>query len=272
MNIDCQKIFFITDMDGTFLPSSKKPLECDLEVVKKLEGYGGKFSFATGRIFQASYSYLDLGIANAPCILANGSMIYEPTKKEVLYSENLSKDALSAVKFIYDNFPEVSVEINTPDEVLVCRNNDNEMKHINTVGFKNWRETTIDEAADKTLVKVLFAGEKPAIDALTDYEKTHPFGCGEFIRSSNHFFEILPKGVSKGSALKRLREMSPPDTFIIAMGDFYNDVDMLKEADFAVCPSNAEPSVKEICDYICEKSCEDGAAAEIITKLINKNL
>jgi hydroxymethylpyrimidine pyrophosphatase-like HAD family hydrolase len=137
-------------MDGTFLPSSKKPLECDLAAVEHLKNSGGKFSFATGRILQASYKYLDLGIANAPCILANGSMIYEPIKKEVLYSENLKSDALSAVKFIYDNFPEVSVEINTPDEVLVCRNNDNEMKHINIVGFKNWYETTIDEAAEKT--------------------------------------------------------------------------------------------------------------------------
>ncbi|MDR0987386.1 MAG: Cof-type HAD-IIB family hydrolase [Ruminococcus sp.] len=271
MNKDCHNIFFITDMDGTFLPSTKIPLEIDMAALNDFKQNGGKFAFATGRILQASYKYLEMGIANAPCVLANGSMIYDPVKKEVLYSENLTLNALSAVKFIYENFPDVSVEINTPDEVLVCRNNANEMKHINTVGFKNWRETTIEEAAKKTLVKVLFAGEKEAIDKLTEFEKLHPFGCGEFIRSSEHFFEVLPDGVSKGSALKRLREMSPPDTYFVAMGDFYNDSEMLKEADFAVCPSNAEPGVKEICDYICARSCEDGAAAEIIEKIIGES-
>ncbi|MDR0904405.1 MAG: HAD-IIB family hydrolase [Ruminococcus sp.] len=271
MNKDPQNIFFITDMDGTFLPSSKIPLECDLKALENFKACGGKFAFATGRIFQASYKYLELNIANAPCILSNGSMIYEPIKKEVLYCEYLSKNALSAVQFIYENFPDVSVEINTPDEILVCRNNDNEMKHINTVGFRNWREATIEEAVEKTLVKVLFAGEKEAIDKLTEYEKSNPFDCGEFIRSSEHFFEILPKGVSKGSALKRLREMSPKNTYFVAMGDFYNDSEMLKEADFAVCPLNAEPDVKKICDYICQRSCEDGAAAEIIEKIIGES-
>jgi Cof subfamily protein (haloacid dehalogenase superfamily) len=259
-------------MDGTFLPSTKIPLECDMKVLEDFKEHGGKFAFATGRILQASYKYLEMNIANAPCILANGSMIYDPLQKKSLYSENLSKNALSAVKFIYENFPYVSVEINTPTEVLVCRNNENEMKHINTVGFKNWRETTIDEAAEFDLVKVLFAGTKKAIDELTEYERLHPFNCGEFIRSSKHFFEVLPDGCSKGSALKRLRKMTPPDTIFVAMGDFYNDSEMLKEADFAVCPSNAEPNVKEICNYICEKSCENGAAAEILTMLINKNL
>jgi Cof subfamily protein (haloacid dehalogenase superfamily) len=267
--LSCKNIFFITDMDGTFLPSSKTPLEIDLEAVENFKQKGGRFSFATGRIFQASYSYLDLGIANAPCVLANGSHIYDPVKKETLYSENLSNEAFEAIDFIYENFPEVSVEINTPDEVIVCRNNENEQKHIDTVGFKNWREDSIENVKNLTLTKVLFAGRSSAVTELENYLKEYPFACGKFVRSSNHFYEILPIGCSKGAALKRLREYYPENTRFVAMGDFYNDVEMLTEADFAVCPSNAPDDVKAICDYICRHSCENGAAAEIIQKIID---
>jgi Cof subfamily protein (haloacid dehalogenase superfamily) len=269
--LDLSNIFFITDMDGTFLPSSKIPNPVDMAEVNRFKELGGKFAFATGRIFQASYSYLDLGIANAPCVLANGSHIYDPVKKETLISENLSNEALKTVDFIYENFPDVSVEINTPNEVIVCRTNFQEQKHIDTVGFKNWRQLHIDElenVKNLTLTKVLFAGEVEAVNELESYLKSHPFDCGQFVRSSEHFYEILPKGCSKGSAIKKLRGYYPPDTKFVAMGDFYNDVEMLKEADFAVCPSNAEADVKKICDYICQNSCENGAAAEIIQKII----
>jgi Cof subfamily protein (haloacid dehalogenase superfamily) len=261
-------------MDGTFLPSTKIPLEIDIKAVNEFKKLGGKFAFATGRIFQASYSYLDLGIANAPCILANGSHIYDPVKKETLISENLSNEALSAVDFIYENFTDVSVEINTPEEVLVCRNNFQEQKHIDTVEFKNWRlfpKNALENVKNLTLTKVLFAGEAEAITELECYLKSHPFDCGEFVRSSEHFYEILPKGCSKGSALKKLRGYYPRDTKFVAMGDFYNDVEMLREADFAVCPSNAEADVMKICDYICQNSCENGAAAEIIQKIIGES-
>ncbi|MDR0944382.1 MAG: HAD family hydrolase [Ruminococcus sp.] len=268
MNEDFHNLFFITDMDGTFLPSTKIPLEIDLKAVDEFKKRGGKFAFATGRIFQASYSYLDLGIANAPCVLANGSHIFDPVKKETLYRENLSNEAFRVVDFIYENFPDVSVEINTPDDVVVCRNNYNEQKHIDTVGFKKWREDNITNVKNLTLTKILFAGRSKEITELENYLKEHPFDCGNFVRSSNHFYEILPKGCSKGSAIKRLRTFYPPDMKFIAMGDFYNDVEMLDEADFAVCPSNAEEDVKTICDYICQNSCENGAAAEIIQKII----
>jgi Cof subfamily protein (haloacid dehalogenase superfamily) len=271
MKKPCENYYFITDMDGTFLPSTKIPLEIDLKAVDALKSLGGRFAFATGRIFQASYSYLDLGIANAPCVLANGSHIYDPVRKETVYSENLSNEAFAAVDFIYENFPDVSVEINTPNEVIVCRHNFQEQKHIDTVGFKNWRTDDIANVKNLTLTKVLFAGEEEAVTELESYLKLHPFDCGQFVRSSEHFYEILPKGCTKGSAIKKLREFYPTDMKFIAMGDFYNDVEMLNEADIAVCPSNAQEDVKKICDYICQNSCENGAAAEIIQKIIGES-
>jgi Cof subfamily protein (haloacid dehalogenase superfamily) len=256
-------------MDGTFLPESKIPLNIDMAAVRRFKDSGGKFAFATGRILQASNRYLEMDIANAPCILANGSMIYDPVSEKVLYRENLSRSALETAAYIYKHFPDVSVEVNTPDEVLVCRNNAQEMNHINTVGFKNWRETTLAETVNCDLTKILFAGEMLDVDKLEAFIKNNPTDCGEFVRSSKHFYEILPKGCSKGSALNKLRQIAGPKAFFIAMGDYYNDVRMLQNADFAACPSNAEPFVKQICDYVCEHSAEDGAAAEVLDYFMN---
>jgi Cof subfamily protein (haloacid dehalogenase superfamily) len=267
LNLTQKQIWFVTDMDGTFLPESKIPLDMDMTAVRRFKDGGGKFAFATGRIFQASKRYLDLNIANAPCILANGSMIYDPVSAKVLYRENLSREALETAAYIYKHFPDISVEINTPDEVLVCRSNAQEMNHINLVGFTNWRETTIAETVKYDLTKILFAGEEPDVDKLEAYFKANPIHSGEFVRSSKHFYEIIPSGCSKGSALQKLREMMGPNAYFIAMGDYYNDLEMLQNADFAACPSNAEPFVKHICDYVCRRSVEQGAAAEVFELL-----
>ncbi|MBR2087568.1 MAG: HAD hydrolase family protein, partial [Oscillospiraceae bacterium] len=51
---DPSKICIITDLDGTFLPQSKIPLERDLKAVRDFEAAGGLFTIATGRTIQAS--------------------------------------------------------------------------------------------------------------------------------------------------------------------------------------------------------------------------
>ena len=50
---------------------------------------------------------------------------------------------------------------------------------------------------------------------------------------------------------------------MIACGDFENDVEMLEEADIAVCPANALPQVKKVADHVlCD--CHEGLIADVI--------
>jgi Cof subfamily protein (haloacid dehalogenase superfamily) len=262
--LNLANVLFITDMDGTFLPDSKIPLDVDLKAVDDFKAAGGRFSFATGRILQASDRYLNMKIANAPAILSNGSTIYDPDSESIIWKEDLEKETVDIVLELAEKFTHVGIEIDTPDEIFVCRESEHETKHLEITGLTGKRSTIL-EAAKHDWVKVLFAGEPDEIHEMMLFEDIKKRDCAAFVYSSKHYFEILPKDCNKGSGLKRLRkDLGFADCFIIAMGDFYNDKEMLEAADYAVCPANAADGIKAIADYVCEKTSNEGAAAEIL--------
>ncbi|MBQ8108156.1 MAG: HAD hydrolase family protein, partial [Ruminococcus sp.] len=119
--------------------------------------------------------------------------------------------------------------------------------------------------------KVLFAIEPEKMQRLMDYVSAKGWKDVDFVRSSKEYYEILPQNISKGSALKKMREICGFDDFtIVAMGDYNNDIEMLEAADFAVCPSNAVADVKAICDLVLEVSCEEDAVAHTIDFIYKK--
>lgn len=80
-------------------------------------------------------------------------------------------------------------------------------------------------------------------------------------RSSEIFLELVPKGVNKGSSLERLLPLlgkTPAD--LIAMGDNYNDVEMLRLAGTGVAMGNAPEDIQRIADFVTRTNEEDGVA------------
>lgn len=64
--------------------------------------------------------------------------------------------------------------------------------------------------------------------------------------SDDRFFDVLPKGVSKGPSLRRLVEhLSIPQTGVLAAGDTLNDLSMLVCGLPAVAVGNSEPALME---------------------------
>ena len=78
----------------------------------------------------------------------------------------------------------------------------------------------------------------------------------------------MPKGVSKGTALKHLRSvLGIKDGCLFGIGDYYNDVEMLKVVDIPAVTLGAPDDLKQMAKYItC--SCADGAVADFIDYLV----
>ena len=111
------------------------------------------------------------------------------------------------------------------------------------------------------------------IEPFAAYAQTlHDAAEVEFITSSTIFHEMLPKNCSKGSAMKKLlRLYGAENAFTVAMGDYDNDLEMLKNADFPACPSNAVDEIKSVCRMITVSDCSHGAVAEVIEYILNSD-
>ena len=85
-------------------------------------------------------------------------------------------------------------------------------------------------------------------------------------RSEPFFVEIMPKNVDKAATLQKLCDyLGITKDDLVACGDGYNDVSMIKFAGVGVAMGNAKPEVKEVADVITGTNDEDG-----LVDIVNK--
>ncbi len=117
-------------------------------------------------------------------------------------------------------------------------------------------------------VKLLLTGD-PEKMKLAEVELAEQLsGRMDVFRSAPFFVELVPKGIDKALSLQRLLahlQLTPSD--IIAFGDGYNDLTMLRMAGMGVAMGNAVPEVRAEADYITLSNEEDGIA-EALTALM----
>ncbi len=84
------------------------------------------------------------------------------------------------------------------------------------------------------------------------------------LRSGPIYLEIFHRGVDKGDAVKALgSHYALPREAIMAVGDYYNDVAMLKAAGYSVAMGNAPDDIREMADVVTRPNTEDGLALAI---------
>ncbi len=267
-----ENVLLITDLDGTLLPSSKCLAEKDLAVIDRFRSLGGKFSIATGRTRQAAERYIKQLQLDMPAILFNGAAIYDPVSQTMLEAVTLPKEAVEITKAVLDTFPQVSAEILRIDGTYVPRMTPLEKEHLEICQVEPVVDSLNAMPKDHWL-KVLFTIDpKEMQELIAFFQKQDWTQFGDFMQSEARFYEMLPKGVTKGSALTKYRAMySKSPLYVIAVGDFDNDLEMLHAADLGVCPSNAQPCVKEAASLVLENSCETNAIAELVDRIIEQS-
>ena len=122
-----------------------------------------------------------------------------------------------------------------------------------------------EEVQEPVLKVVLSHQDEMQMKALMELLNQHPKAeYFDFIRSERLLYEILPKGTSKGNALLKMAELlNISKERTIAIGDYNNDVSMLKKAGLSFAVSNAVAEAKEAADYITVSNNEHAIAVII---------
>lgn len=262
-------ILFCTDLDGTLYTSKKNVSRKNLEAIEYFKAEGGLFTFVTGRVPLTAEDVWQIVKPNAPYGCVNGAAIYDNQLKRYLWNLSLSENATELLHEVNFKLPEIGIQLNTENDVFFSKDNP-AMEHFRAVtGLPN-HYCPYDNSPDKIL-KVVFAhDDEEQILALEKLLLSHPLANEfDFIRSERRLYEILPKGAGKGVALSKMAELlriNPQKT--IAVGDYYNDISMLKVAGLGFAVANAIDAVKETADYVT-KSNNDDAIAAIIEGLDN---
>lgn len=263
-------ILVVSDLDNTLLTSEMKIPEFNIRMIKKFQELGGNFTVATGRSIESVARYLDQIELSAPAITYNGGVIYDFKNKMYIIKETLPESAKQALEMIREKFPDVGTEV-------MCDNNRLYMIRENAYTFKHVEDEKLSyicsdlSGIKNNWIKVLFADRNSRLLELQEFCRTLPFDDLEFVMSNTIYFEMLPKGITKGTALHKLCDalnINIADT--VAVGDYYNDIELLKTAGLSVCVDNAPQDIKNICHAVVPK-CTDGGVGHLLAQIIKSS-
>ena len=265
-------LLFVTDLDGTLIGNDGTISKENLDAIEYFKAEGGIFSFITGRLpFGARHIY-EIVKPNAPCGCINGGGIYDYEKEEFLWQKELPKSALDLVEYVDVNLPPMGIEVNLHEKIYFCKKNASTENHRLTEKFPDL--TCHYRDVKEPIAKILFADENEEniitlMEMLEHHPRTEEF---DFIRSHKEYYEILPKGISKGNLVIRLADILNIDIKkTIAAGDNDNDVSMLERAYIGVAVANASDNAKTAADYITVSN-DENAIAKIIGDIENGSI
>lgn len=251
----------VTDIDGSLLDDRNQITPETLEALTGLQGKGFIITLATGRLYHdAFYFAKKLGLCS-PMILLHGALI-QSYEGNIISEKNIPPGVVSKlVSIAREN--NVSFQAFRTDCLILEKRTDWNDLYLKYSPSKPEIICVSDlvHYGKNRIIQFAFLGEESKIRELKELVEKQ-LGDRVFIACSHpNLLEIVAPGVNKGNALKKLAEiMNIPLLHTIAIGDNYNDREMIQTAGFGVAMGNAPQEVKDVADFITRDNNHDGIA------------
>lgn len=286
--------FVVMDVDGTIRSADDSTAEAVSQMLGRLDKASIGWSFATGRtiagLHGAATSILGHPRQRAmlPSICYNGGVLFVPGLPSILNIRHMDRsDVLTALSTARDQGLRALIytcrnELGAPAEVVygTVRPSDGlvEVNGMPIVEIDDWCRLELDNVVSVLLV----ADVVPDLDSLARVRRA--LGPSVAVTSSGGpFFEISSQKTSKGQALARLvsetrvlskrhsswhRFLGLTESNIMAIGDNFNDIEMLQVAGLGVAVGNAPVAVKAEADFVSSLPAGNGTV-ETLRLLLN---
>ena len=250
------------DIDGT-LAIDQEIHPDNVTAMRRFCEMGGRIVLATGRTPQSAAPLVRRLLDERYLIANNGALIYDCRENAVVWEATL--DFSEIVDRVRADFPNMGILAYWQDKLEKLGSSDAVEWLINEESL------TVTEEHIPRPNKMLFGDTPERLNELEAYLRRHfsDFPV-DFVRASPRFTELLPKGVDKGSALRRLTEMLGVDRdHQFTAGNYYNDITMLDAGRISCAPEGSPAEVLAHATYVA-RPCEEGAVADFIEYLTAK--
>lgn len=249
----------LTDLDGTLFNSNGEVSRDDRAAIREFTDRGGLFAIATGREPHNARRFLpDLPI-NGPSIVLNGAAVYDFTREQYPDTVLIDKEAaLDVLLFCQQQGLPLDQQVYTTEGIFYASPLD-----VADPGFLRIHQPTsclpLTELAGKDWFKlVLLERELDALAPMRAYLKQAEYdhrlslveGTTDVVKVGK-YQELLPLGVHKGTGMAAIRRLPVyAGRTLFAVGDYWNDMELLQSADVPCAPGNAIEEIKSVCAHI----------------------
>lgn len=263
----------LIDMDETLLIDHHVP-EINQKAIQEARKKGTYIVAATGRPFSMLQEILEemgtKGLSGQYSICFNGAAMYENNNSQPIYCESLS---FSQIKASYD----ICVRHHlcflafTLDMVYIFNPTQSEIERKNKQHAVFQIVDDLKLLENKTVIKISIQSDEEDLLYKIGKEEQDAFANVqmEVSFSSRRYLECTCKGISKASALIRLRDhLHLKREEVMAIGDNFNDIEMLKEAGLGVCVGDGRDEAKAAADVVMKQGYREGAVAVAIERYV----
>lgn len=246
-----------SDIDGTFRCDDETAF-VNGEAVKYFTDNGGKFTFATGRSVHHLKTSGLCRYINAPACNLNGGVVYDYTNDLPIFERRIEF-------YVEDFIREMGRFLDEKAGIYIfngCGENDTIKCNINSI---------TEHMLNMKPVKLYFTfqTEESADDFKNIAIKSNFLQNCYICKSWDRGIEIDSDDATKGHGMDFIKEYLGNIHMAVGIGDYDNDVPLIKHADIGVAVGNATDAVKECADFIV-KPCREFAIKDLIEILEKK--
>ncbi len=258
-----------SDIDGTLLWEANYINPRNLTRLRDFCEGGGHFALSTGRNHKDIYKVVgDFGqFITMPCILCNGSYLYDTQTGKIMNPQYFDrKKTTEFLRELRRDFKNIGYRASFEGGFLVPEDDTIIMPVLKHMGIDMLATLCpAEEFENHDLFKSVMIGAPEDLLRLRARIEENYAGVFTVTTSGPSMIELQPYGISKSFQIPYLKSLYP-GAELWCIGDYDNDIEMLRDADVSVCPQNATDAVKAIADVeVCH--CKDGALAALIDEI-----
>ena len=260
----------VSDIDGTILNDQHQVDKNLKEQIPLLKKKNIPFVLASARspLGMKPIAH-ELGLGDNPLACYNGALVIKgnPQHYETIIEHPLDKKEIRTfIELIKQEFPTVSINLYSGKNWLADR-------------FDKWIQIEADITGEVPTIqnllilvldvlvpihKLLLIDEPAIIQRLYNYLQTLDFPNTAFYLSKDNYLEVTAKNVSKENAHQEIAQhYQIPLPQVMAIGDNFNDLPMIKLAGLGIAMGNAPEPVKVQATAITQTNNQHGVAKAI---------
>lgn len=259
------------DLDGTLTNSQKKITPRTKETLIKAQQQGLKIILASGRPpfgIKPIAEELELKRYGGYILAFNGGAVIDCSTGETIMQQTLDTN-LYPYLYSKGNTNDFNILSYLGDDIA-CEDIDDEYvryeARLNGMGLH--KVNNFLEEIDFPEPKFLIVGNPDKLARLEEELANQLKGKMNVFRSEPFFLELLPLGIDKAECLDiLLHKLGYQQKDLMACGDGYNDLSMIRYAAMGVAMANAQKEIIEAADYVTLSNDEDGVA-EAVEKIL----
>ena len=284
------------DIDGTLLNSDGILTDRTAETIRKVTNKDIQVVLTSGRVSNSVKNIAGLIHASDYMICDNGASIYQISNGQTIWSREIPKETVVSIidtciqnNIYYMVFTDHEIIVKDLKHMALAFYKQRHHLYVEYSGVTEFRYAGLDYISqiDKPIRRIVVCDEdrviyQSIVNKLSSFSNvslmSSPFISNKIIDEGNRkivlsysYAEMLPADTNKWVALEELiGKLQNNPSEVVAIGDNFNDIQMIQNAGLGVAMNNGASVAKEVARVVAPSNNEDGVALILEQYLLKK--